>query len=144
MSDQTAQEALDELAEEFSLLDDWEDRYRYIIDLGRTLEPLSEDEHSDANKVRGCASQVWLVTEPKIAGRLKFRGDSDAHIVRGLIAILLKLYTDRSPEEILDVDARGAYERLGLDGALTAQRSNGLFSMVERIRRDATSALAAS
>jgi cysteine desulfuration protein SufE len=144
MSDQTAQEALDELADEFSLLDDWEDRYRYIIDLGRTLEPLSEDEHSDANKVRGCASQVWLVTEPKTAGRLKFRGDSDAHIVRGLIAILLKLYTDRSPEEILDVDAHGAYQRLGLDGALTAQRSNGLFSMVERIRRDATSALAAS
>jgi cysteine desulfuration protein SufE len=143
MSDQTAQEALDQLAEEFSLLDDWEDRYRYIIDLGRALEPLSDDEHSDANKVRGCASQVWLVTEPETGGALKFRGDSDAHIVRGLIAILLKLYSDRAPKEILEVDAKGAYERLGLSGALTAQRSNGLFSMVERIRRDAASTLGA-
>jgi cysteine desulfuration protein SufE len=142
MTTPTAAAALDDLAENFQLLDDWEDRYRYIIDLGRTLAPLSEDEHSDENKVRGCASQVWLVTEPGEGGRLRFRGDSDAHIVRGLIAILLSLYSDRSPKEILDVDARGAYERLGLSGALTAQRSNGLFSMVERIRRDAGSALA--
>ena len=144
MTTETAAAALDDLSEEFTLLDDWEDRYRYIIDLGRTLEPLSEAEHTDANKVRGCASQVWLVTEPESEGRLRFRGDSDAHIVRGLIAILLRLYSDRSPAEILDVDANGAYERLGLSGALTAQRSNGLFSMVERIRRDAQSALAAS
>ena len=144
MTTETAAAALDDLSEEFTLLDDWEDRYRYIIDLGRTLEPLSEAEHTDANKVRGCASQVWLVTEPESEGRLRFRGDSDAHIVRGLIAILLRLYSDRSPREILDVDANGAYERLGLSGALTAQRSNGLFSMVERIRRDAQSALAAS
>ena len=144
MSSETAEAALDELAEEFSLLDDWEDRYRYIIDLGRSLQPLSESEHTEQNKVRGCASQVWLVTEPEDAGRLHFRGDSDAHIVRGLIAILLKLFSDRTPKEILGVDARGAYERLGLSGALTAQRSNGLFSMVERIRRDAHAALAAS
>ncbi len=144
MSSETAEAALDELAEEFSLLDDWEDRYRYIIDLGRSLQPLSESEHTEQNKVRGCASQVWLVTEPEDAGRLHFRGDSDAHIVRGLIAILLKLFSDRTPKEILEVDARGAYERLGLSGALTAQRSNGLFSMVERIRRDANAALAAS
>jgi len=143
MTTPTAAAALDHLAEEFELLDDWEDRYRYIIDLGRALEPLSEEEHSDENKVRGCASQVWLVTEPGEGGRLRFRGDSDAHIVRGLIAILLSLYSDRSPEDILDVDARGAYERLGLAGALTAQRSNGLFSMVERIRRDAATAAAA-
>ena len=142
MSDETASTALDELAEEFSLFDDWEDRYRYIIDLGRTLEPLSEAEHTDQNKVRGCASQVWLVTEPSAAGRLHFRGDSDAHIVRGLIAILLKLYSEHTPGEILAVDAQGAYEQLGLSGALTAQRSNGLFSMVERIRRDAAAALA--
>ena len=141
MMQPTAAAALDNLAEEFALLDDWEDRYRYIIDLGRALEPLSEDEHSEANKVRGCASQVWLVTEPEVDGLLRFRGDSDAHIVRGLIAILLKLYSDRSPEEILGIDAQGAYERLGLSGALTAQRSNGLFSMVERIRRDAHAAL---
>ena len=144
MSGPTAEAALDELAEEFALLDDWEDRYRYIIDLGRTLEPLSETEHTDENKVRGCASQVWLVTEPEAGGRLHFRGDSDAHIVRGLIAILLKLYSDRTSGEILAVDAQGAYERLGLSGALTAQRSNGLFSMVERIRRDAAAAQPAS
>ena len=143
MTTETATAALDDLAEEFTLLDNWEDRYRYIIDLGRTLEPLTDDEHTDANKVRGCASQVWLVTEPEAGGLLRFRGDSDAHIVRGLIAILLRLYSDRSPAEILAVDANGAYERLGLSGALTAQRSNGLFSMVERIRRDSQSSLAA-
>ena len=140
MTTETAQAALDELAEEFSLLDDWEDRYRYIIDLGRALEPLSEAEHTEENKVRGCASQVWLVTEPGPDGVLHFRGDSDAHIVRGLIAILLRLYSDHAPDAILNVDAQGAYDRLGLSGALTAQRSNGLFSMVERIRRDAHAA----
>ena len=134
---------LELLKGEFSLLDDWEDRYRYIIDLGRELEPLSETEHTDANKVRGCASQVWLVTEPGPGGTLHFRGDSDAHIVRGLIAILLRLYSDRKPEEALRFDARAAYEALGLGQALTAQRSNGLFSMVERIRRDAEAAVAA-
>ena len=144
MTQPTAAAALDILAEDFALLDDWEDRYRYIIDLGRTLEPLSEDEHSEANKVRGCASQVWLVTEPNVDCVLRFRGDSDAHIVRGLIAILLQLYSGRTPEQILAVDAQGAYERLGLSGALTAQRSNGLFSMVERMRRDAHAALASS
>ena len=142
MTTQTAEAELDDLAEEFSLLDDWEDRYRYITALGRTLEPLAEAEHTDQNKVRGCASQVWLVTEPAPGGALHFRGDSDAHIVRGLIAILFRLYSDRSPRDILAVDAQGAYERLGLSGALTAQRSNGLFSMVERIRRDAQAALA--
>ncbi len=136
-------DALDSLAEELSQLDDWEDRYRYIIDLGRELEPLSEAEHDEAHRVRGCASQVWLVTEPGADGALHFRGDSDAHIVRGLIAILLRLYSDHRPEELLRFDARAAYKRLGLDGALTAQRSNGLFSMVERIRRDAEAALVA-
>ena len=136
-------EELEALSEEFSLLDDWEERYRHIIELGRALEPLSPSEHTDANKVRGCASQVWLVTEPGPSGTLHFRGDSDAHIVRGLIAILLRLYSDRRPADILAFDARAAYERLGLGGALTAQRSNGLFSMVERIRRDAQEALVA-
>ena len=144
MTEPGAAAALDHLAEEFLLFDDWEERYRYIIDLGRTLEPLSEAEHSDENKVRGCASQVWLVTEPGAGETLHFRGDSDAHIVRGLIAILLQLYSGRTPEEILAVDAQGAYERLGLSGALTAQRSNGLFSMVERMRRDAHAAMADS
>ena len=119
--------ALEELEAEFELLGDWEERYRYVIDLGRTLAPLSEDEHSDANKVRGCASQVWLVTEPGTDGVLEFRGDSDAHIVRGLIAILLRLYSGRAPAEILAIDARDGFEQLGLVGALSAQRSNGLF-----------------
>ena len=131
---------LDELMSEFDLLGDWEERYRYVIDLGRTLAPLSDAERSDVNKVRGCASQVWLVTEPRPGGKLTFRGDSDAHIVRGLIAILLRLYSGRPAAEILAFDARAAFERLGLSGALSAQRSNGLFSMVERIRRDAQSA----
>ncbi len=141
---------LDELADEFDMLGsatdpkDWEERYRYVIELGRTLEPLVEAERTDANKVRGCASQVWLVTEPQTGGRLNFRGDSDAHIVSGLIAILLRLYSGRSPDEILAFDAKAAFARLGLAGALSQQRSNGLFSMVERIRRDARAAADAS
>ena len=128
---------LDDLAAEFDLLGDWEERYRYVIDLGRTLAPLSEAERVDANKVRGCASQVWLVTESQGDGRLAFRGDSDAHIVRGLIAILLRLYSGRSAADITAFDAKAGFDRLGLKAALSAQRSNGLFSMVERIRRDA-------
>jgi cysteine desulfuration protein SufE len=132
---------LAELADEFDLLGDWEERYRHIIDLGKGLAPLSDDERSEANKVRGCASQVWLVAEPAAEGRLAFRGDSDAHIVRGLIAILLRLYSGRAPTEMLDFDAKSAMARLGLAGALSAQRSNGLFSMVERIRREAAARL---
>ncbi|HVM98976.1 MAG TPA: SufE family protein [Caulobacteraceae bacterium] len=135
--------ALDELDAEFELMGDWEERYRYVIDLGRGLEPLKPEERSDANKVRGCASQVWLVTEPQSDGSLRFRGDSDAHIVRGLIAILLRLFSGRQPAEILGFDARAAFARLGLTGALSSQRSNGLFSMVERIRRDAAGRAAA-
>jgi cysteine desulfuration protein SufE len=134
--------AFDELRAEFDLLGDWEERYRHVIDLGRTLSPLSEAERSDVNKVRGCASQVWLITEAQADGRLTFRGDSDAHIVRGLIAILFRLYSGRTPAEILGIDARAGFDRLGLIGALSAQRSNGLFSMVERIRRDAEAARA--
>jgi cysteine desulfuration protein SufE len=127
------------LAEDFDLIGDWEEQIQYVIDLGRELAPLSDDEHSDANKVRGCASQVWLVTEAR-DGLLHFRGDSDAHIVRGLVAILLRLYSGRTPADILAFDARAAFRRLGLDGTLSTQRSNGLASMVERIRRDAQAA----
>ena len=134
---------LAELSAEFEVLGDWEERYRYVIDLGRDLAPLSDAERSDGNKVRGCASQVWLVTEPQADGRLRFRGDSDAHIVRGLIAILLRLYSGREPAEILAFDAKAAFEKLGLTGALSSQRSNGLASMVLRIRRDAELAAAA-
>ena len=130
-------ETLEELAAEFDLMGDWEDRYRYVIDLGRELAPLTDAERSEANKVRGCASQVWLVTEAGGDGTLTFRGDSDAHIVRGLIAIVVRLYSGRTPDEILAFDPRAAFDRLGLAGALSTQRSNGLFSMIERIRRDA-------
>ena len=132
---------LAELSAEFEILGDWEERYRYVIDLGRDLAPLSDAERSDANKVRGCASQVWLVREPQSDGTLVFRGDSDAHIVRGLIAILLRLYSGRRPGEILAFDAPAAFETLGLRGALSQQRSNGLASMVARIRKDAELAL---
>jgi len=136
-------DVLDELAAEFDMLGDWDERYRYVIDLGRTLAPLSEPERTEANKVRGCASQVWLVRDPAEPGRLAFRGDSDAHIVRGLIAILLRLYSGQTADDILAFDAKAAFEQLGLSGALSAQRSNGLFSMVERIRRDAAAMKAA-
>jgi cysteine desulfuration protein SufE len=129
--------ALAELVDEFDLLGDWEERYRYVIELGRELAPLSDDERSEANKVRGCASQVWLVTEPQSDGTLRFRGDSDAHIVRGLIAIVLRLYSGRRPTEITAFDAKTAFETLGLTGALSQQRSNGLASMIGRIQRDA-------
>jgi len=139
MSD--ANQALAELEAEFDLLGDWEERFRYVIDLGKGLAPLTDAERTDANKVRGCASQVWLVAEGTADGRIQFRGDSDAHLVRGLIAILLRLYSGRTPEEILAVDAKAAVEQLGLPGALSTQRSNGLFSMVERIRRIAADSL---
>lgn len=132
--------ALSDLAAEFDMLGDWEERYRYVIDLGRELAPLSDAERSDANKVRGCASQVWLVTEPQSDGRLVFRGDSDAHIVRGLIAVLLRLYSGRTPAEILAFDIQGAFKALGLSGHLSAQRSNGLAAMATRIRKDAEAA----
>jgi cysteine desulfuration protein SufE len=133
---------LQDLEAEFDLLGDWEERYRYVIELGRELAPLTETERSDANKVRGCASQVWLVTEPQTDGSLRFRGDSDAHIVRGLIAMLVRLYSGRQAVDILAFDAKAAFEKLGLSGALSAQRSNGLASMVARIRRDAEYATA--
>jgi cysteine desulfuration protein SufE len=132
---------LEDLAGEFDVLGDWEERYRYVIELGNTLEPLSDAEQSDANKVRGCASQVWLVTEPQADGTLKFRGDSDAHIVRGLVAVVLRLYSGRRPQEIVAFDAKAAFDKLGLNEALTTQRSNGLASMVGRIRKDAEAAL---
>jgi cysteine desulfuration protein SufE len=134
-----------EIEENFSLLDDWEDRYRYVIELGRTLAPLSEAEHSAENKVRGCASQVWLVSQVTADGaggpRLTFRGDSDAHIVSGLIAILLAQYNGKPARDIAAFDPEPLFGRLGLRDHLTPQRSNGLASMVERIRSDARAAL---
>jgi len=138
----------DSIRADFALLDDWEDRYRYVIELGRMLAPLPEPLRTEANKVRGCASQVWLASAvgPPASGAepvLTFQGDSDAHIVRGLIAILFALYQDRTATEILSADARGLFAELGLVEHLTPQRSNGFFSMVERIRNDARSLAAA-
>ncbi len=138
--------AIDDIVENFELLDQWDDRYRYVIELGRTLPPLPEAAHSEANKVRGCASQVWLLTHVKPDGAagpsLIFEGDSDAHIVRGLIAILFALYSGKRAKEILDTDALALFDRLGLRENLTPQRSNGLRAMVERIRAEAKAALA--
>lgn len=138
---ETIQSALEDLASEFELLgadpQDWEERYRYVIDLGRELEPLTDAERSEANKVRGCASQVWLVTEPQPGGVIRFRGDSDAHIVRGLIAVLLRLFSGKPASEIAAFDTKAAFDKLGLAGALSTQRSNGLASMAARIERDA-------
>ncbi|MGN6424701.1 MAG: SufE family protein [Asticcacaulis sp.] len=128
-------ERLDELLEEFDLFDDWEERYRYIIDLGKELAPLSDDEKTEATRVRGCASQVWLVMDPAPEGMLKFRGDSDAFIVRGLIAVLIRLLNDLPYSEIQGFSIRDALTRLGLDEALSSQRTNGLMSMVERLKR---------
>lgn len=128
--------ALVELADEFELLGDWEERYRHVIDLGRGLPPLSADERTEANKVRGCASQVWLATESH-GDRMVFRGDSDAHIVRGLIAILLRLYSGRTRDQVRAFDGKAALTELGLSSALSTQRSNGLNAMLARIKADA-------
>jgi cysteine desulfuration protein SufE len=137
---------IDEIVENFELLDQWDDRYRYVIELGRTLPPLPQAAYTEANKVRGCASQVWLLTHVKPDGgagpSLSFEGDSDAHIVKGLIAILFTLYSGKHAREILDTDALALFERMGLRENLTPQRSNGLRSMVERIRAEAKAALA--
>ena len=137
---------IDEIIENFALLDEWDDRYRYVIELGRTLEPLPDAIRTEHNKVQGCASQVWLGTSVKRNGAagptLSFVGDSDAHIVRGLIAILFALYSGKPAHEILEADAVALFEKLGLREHLTPQRSNGFRSMVERVKSDARSALA--
>ncbi len=138
--------AIDEILENFALLDEWDDRYRYVIELGRTLPPFAEAARIDANKVQGCASQVWLVTHKKPNGAagpvLTFEGDSDAHIVRGLIAILFALYSGKTAREIVDTDALVVFDRLGLRENLTPQRSNGLRSVIQRIQAEARAALA--
>jgi cysteine desulfuration protein SufE len=137
---------IDEIIENFAVLDDWDDRYRYVIELGRTLAPLPEAVRTADNKVQGCASQVWLGTTVQPDGAagptLSFVGDSDAHIVRGLIAILFALYSDKPAREILSTDAVALFEKLALREHLTPQRSNGFRSMVERIKSDARTALA--
>jgi cysteine desulfuration protein SufE len=140
--------SIEEIIDNFSLLDDWDDRYRYVIELGRNLAPLPDEVRSDANKVQGCASQVWLDTKIEPNGKggpvLTFRGDSDAHIVRGLIAILFALYSGKPARDILRTDAIALFERLALREHLTPQRSNGFRSMVERIKSEARNALVAA
>ena len=136
---------IDDIIENFSLLDEWDDRYRYVIELGRKLTPFPDELRTDANKVQGCASQVWLATTiERRGGRpfLTFAGDSDAHIVRGLVAILIALLSGRPATEISGEDPIDLFERLGLGEHLTPQRSNGFRSMVARTRADAAAALA--
>jgi cysteine desulfuration protein SufE len=137
---------IDEITENFSLLDDWDDRYRYVIELGRALPALPDAARTEANKVQGCASQVWLQTTVRPNGEagpvLNFVGDSDAHIVKGLIAILFALYSGKPARDILALDALGLFDQLALREHLTPQRSNGFRSMVERIRAEAHGALA--
>ena len=141
--------SLEDIRTDFALLDDWEDRYRYVIELGRALPPLDAAFKTDATKVRGCASQVWLVSRA-VAGtggapaRLDIQGDSDAHIVRGLIAILLAAVDGKTADEILAMDLKSVFRELGLEDHLTPQRSNGLASMIERIKRDARALRTAS
>jgi len=132
----TLDQTLAELAEDFDLLGDWEGRIEYVIDLGKGLPPLPEHARVEANKVPGCAAQVWLSTR-RADGRLFFDADSDSALSKGNIALLLKLYSGRLPDEILSFDARAALDRLGLPAALTRQRANGLNSMVGRIREAA-------
>jgi len=124
------------MVEDFDLFDDWEQRIEYVIDLGKGLKPLAEADRVEANKVPGCAAQVWLATERR-DGRLVFHADSDSAISKGNVALLLALFSDRQPEEILGFDAKAALDRLGLPQALTRQRANGLNAMVGRIRQEA-------
>lgn len=137
--------SINDIIDDFALIDDWEERYRYVIELGRMLEPLSDEARSEHNKVRGCASQVWLETRKETGNdqnvRLVFSGDSDAHIVRGLIYILLTLFSGQTPGDILKIDTQNVFSELGLTEHLTPQRSNGVRAMVERIRTDAAAAV---
>jgi len=146
-SPDTSLPPIDQILDDFEFLDDWEDRYRYVIELGRKLPPFEETRRTAENKVQGCVSQVWLSSDVVAGGagngegpRLTFQGDSDAHIVRGLIAVLFAVFNNLTPAEILEADPSGVFFKLGLRDHLTPQRSNGLNSMVERVKRDARQA----
>lgn len=145
MQDVQTAAKIDEIIENFNFLDDWEDRYRYLIELGRSLDPLDDAAHNEDNKVRGCVSQVWLETrvakDESGCAVLYLKGDSDAHIVRGLVALILALYSGQTASRILATDAEGLFESLDLSSHLTPQRSNGVRSMVERIKNDARAAI---
>lgn len=137
--------SLDQIIDDFAFLDEWEDRYRYVIELGKQLPELAEDKRTLENKVQGCASQVWLVSHSDGADDpvLTFEGDSDAHIVRGLVAIVLAVYSGKPASEIAATDAIEIFDRIGLVEHLSSQRANGLRSMVRRIRQEATAKVAA-
>ena len=139
-------QTIDDILSDFELFDDWDDRYRYLIDLGRRLEPLPESSKGDANKVRGCASQVWLETRRIVGGdgktRLFFKGDSDAHIVKGLVALILALFDRKTAPEILTTNAEDVFGKLQLAQHLSAQRANGVRAMVERIKGEARATVA--
>lgn len=141
MTHETA--AIETIEADFELLDDWEDRYRYVIELGRKLPRLDPADKTDANKVRGCASQVWITSrgDPRGgSGNLVFAGESDSHIVQGLIAILLAILAGKSARELAALDIHAKFAGLGLREHLTPQRSNGLASMIDRVKADAMAA----
>ncbi len=131
------------IIDEFDFLDDWEERYTHVIELGKALEPLAPEERNETNKVKGCVSQAWLVSETVADNppRLRFRADSDAHIVRGLAALLIRLMSDRPATEIAAIDARALFDAIGLAENLSAQRANGLNIMIERIQAEAQATL---
>ena len=129
-----AAKTLAELAESFSFFNDWEDRYRYLIDLGQRLDPMDESLKTDDTLVRGCTSRVWLIAERRPDGRYRFTADSDAQIVRGLVYVLMIAYQDKAPAEIAAVDIEKSFEELGLSGHLSPSRRNGFFAMVQRIK----------
>lgn len=143
LADMTIAETAADIREEFSWLDDWEARYAHIIDLGKANPPLAPEERTEDTRVRGCASQVWMVNAIE-DGRMIVRAESDAMIVSGLIALLTRLYSGARLEEINGFDAKALLDEIGVSGALTAQRSNGLASMLERIRNDAQAGLSAA
>jgi len=136
---------IQDMMDDFSYLDDWEDRYMHVIELGKSLAPLSDEERNANTKVNGCVSQVWLVLNVEKDGDnnpvLNFRGDSDAHIVKGLVAVVLTVFSGRTAQEIVDIDAAAILSGLGLEEHLTPQRSNGLHAMIGRIKRDAAALL---
>lgn len=147
MNTTTTLSPIDQILDDFAFLDDWDDRYRYLIELGRALEPLTPEAHNDANRVHGCASQVWLQKEVRQEAdgpHLDFKGDSDALIVSGLVAIVIALFSGRPAAEIVQTDAEAVFEKIGLREHLTAQRSNGLRSMVNRIKSEAAAEAAAT
>jgi cysteine desulfuration protein SufE len=137
---------LEQIIEDFSFLDDWEDRYRFVIELGKALPDLADGKRTQENKVQGCASQVWLVTHTSGEAEdpvMTFEGDSDAHIVRGLVAIVLATYSGKHASEIVSLDALDVFGKIGLVEHLSAQRANGLRSMIQRIRQEARGRVAA-